>query len=81
MTPTGQCPVTKEVATTQSAIGDFIEVECPTCGTFRVAQSALAQLSNMPEGLSLDALSKAKKRADINEDGVPVIKTYDLVMS
>ncbi|MBB3951826.1 hypothetical protein GGQ76_003139 [Aureimonas jatrophae] len=35
----------------------------------------------MPEGLSLDALSKAKKRAEINEDEVPVIKTYDLVMS
>lgn len=78
---TDRCPVTNEAATTRSGIGDFIEIECPTCGTFRVAQSALAQLCDMPEGLSLDALSKVKKRAEINEDEVPVIKTYDLVMS
>lgn len=77
-----QCPVTNEPAQqAQASVGDFTEFTCPTCGRFRVSRSAVEQLSDMPEELSVDALAKAKKRAEIDGDEVPVIRSFDLVLS
>lgn len=77
-----QCPVTNEPAQqAPSCAGDFAEFTCPTCGQFRVARSAIQQLSEMPEELSIDALAKAKKRAEIDGGELPVIRSFDLVLS
>ncbi len=77
-----QCPVTNEPAQQdQSSTGDFAEFTCPTCGRFRVSRSAVQQLSDMPEALATDALAKAKKRAEIDGGEVPLIRSFDLVLS
>jgi hypothetical protein len=77
-----QCPVTNEPAQqAQMSTGDFAEFTCPTCGRFRVSQWAVQQLSDMPQALANDALAKAKKRAEIDGDEVPVIRSFDLVLS
>jgi hypothetical protein len=77
-----RCPVSNEaVQQAPPRVGDFAEIICPTCGRFRVSQSSLHQLAQMPTELSLNALSKAKKRAEIEGHEVPHIMSYDLVMS
>ena len=77
-----QCPVSNEPAQqASSSAGDFAEFTCPTCGRFRVSRSAVQQLSDMPEALATDALAKAKKRAEIDGSELPVIRSFDLVLS
>ncbi len=65
-----QCPVSGDPATKREGDGDFVEYDCPTCGTFRISRTVLALAPENPEILQV-ALHVAKEAADPGE--VPLI--------
>lgn len=66
---TTRCPITGDLAQVAPATGDFKEFDCPTCGRFKISNTALALAEGQPELLQ-EALVAAKSRAN---DQVPTI--------
>ena len=70
---TNICPISGDPAQSLPTTGDYIELDCPTCGRFRISGSALKSMTELSRQEKEALLSKAKRDAQ-GGDGNPFIR-------
>lgn len=76
MTSDNVCPVCNGKAMHLPNHGDYVELDCSSCGHFRVSGSALASVPNLATTEGRRSLDRARLRAHYGS--LPLITTYDL---
>ena len=68
-----KCPISGDPVETLPTTGDYIELDCPTCGRFRISGSALEAMTELSRQEKEAFLSKAKSDAQ-GGDGIPFFR-------
>lgn len=68
------CPISEEpVHEVLPRDDDFVEFFCPTCGQFRISNSAIKSMKNLSRAEREALLNEARRNAQ-GGDGVPIIR-------
>jgi hypothetical protein len=76
MEKTNTCPISDEPAEALPQTGGYHEFDCPSCGRFRISDTALEQIQAMSRREREALLSEAKRDVQGGE-GLPFIRNID----